>query len=143
MTVKTGRRLTPARGPIEGCNRPGSEDGSYLFYPVLQACKGINDGYIFLSDYEGGRMKKSIFLVLVAAVLSVLLVTVVMAAESGKMETATGKVTSIDPQGKGITISAKMGGKEAMDVGTVVDKDTVVKIKEKKPSSMTSRWATP
>jgi Cu/Ag efflux protein CusF len=81
---------------------------------------------------KGGLMKKSVFPVLVAAVLSVLLVTVVMAAESGKMETATGKVTSIDPQGKGITISAKMGGKEAMDVGTVVDKDTIVKVKGKK-----------
>jgi Cu/Ag efflux protein CusF len=71
-------------------------------------------------------------MVLVAAALSVLLVTVAMAAESGKMETATGKVTSIDPQGKAITISAKMGGKEAMDVGTVVDENTIVKVKGKK-----------
>jgi len=77
-------------------------------------------------------MRKSVFMVLVAAALSVLLVTVAMAAESGKMETATGKVTSIDPQGKAITISAKMGGKEAMDVGTVVDENTIVKVKGKK-----------
>lgn len=49
---------------------------------------------------------------------------------TGKMETATGKVTSIDPQGKAITVSA-MAGKEAMDVGTVVDKDTMIKVSGK------------
>lgn len=76
-------------------------------------------------------MKKPVFVVLAAA-LSVLLVTAAMAAESGKMETATGKVTSIDPEGTAITISANMGGKEAMDVGTIVDKDTIVKVKGKK-----------
>ncbi len=76
-------------------------------------------------------MKRSVLLVLVAAVISVFLVTVVMAAESGKMETATGKVASIDPEGKAITISAKVGN-ETMDVGTVVDKDTMVKVKGKK-----------
>jgi hypothetical protein len=51
-------------------------------------------------------------------------------AETGKMEAVNGKVTAIDPQGKAITLSAKVG-KEATDVGTIVDKDTVIKIKGK------------
>jgi hypothetical protein len=54
--------------------------------------------------------------------------------ELGKMETATGKVTSVDPQGKAITISEKIGGNETMDVGTIVSKDTVVKINGKEAS---------
>lgn len=49
----------------------------------------------------------------------------------GKMETATGKVTSVDPGGKAITISERIGGKETLDVGTIVSKDTTVKIKGK------------
>jgi Cu/Ag efflux protein CusF len=48
----------------------------------------------------------------------------------GKMETATGVVTSVDPQGTAITITWKVGN-EALDVGTIVDKDTVVKVKGK------------
>jgi hypothetical protein len=75
-------------------------------------------------------MKKSITMILVAALLSFFLAGVATAEEKGKMESATGKVTSIDPQGKAITISAKVG-KEVMDVGTAVDKDTVVKVKGK------------
>jgi hypothetical protein len=51
--------------------------------------------------------------------------------ESAKMETATGKVTAIDPQGKAIVIAENIGGKETMDVGTIVDKDTIVKVKGK------------
>ncbi len=51
--------------------------------------------------------------------------------ELGKMETATGKVTSVDPGGMAITISENIGGKGALDVGTIVDKDTLVKIKGK------------
>jgi hypothetical protein len=35
------------------------------------------------------------------------------------------------PSRKAITISEKIGGKKTMDVGTVVDKDTVVKVKRK------------
>lgn len=50
---------------------------------------------------------------------------------SSKMEIATGIVTSVDPQGKAIAISEKIAGKGAMDVGTIVDKDTIVKMKGK------------
>ena len=52
-------------------------------------------------------------------------------AELGKMQIATGKVTSVDPEGKAITISENIAGKGALDVGTIVDKDTLVKIKGK------------
>jgi DNA-directed RNA polymerase subunit E'/Rpb7 len=51
-------------------------------------------------------------------------------AETGKMEAVTGKVTAVDPQGMAITISAK-AGKEIMDVGAIVNKDTRVKAKGK------------
>jgi Cu/Ag efflux protein CusF len=75
-------------------------------------------------------MKRSVVMIVVLVMASFFLVSVAPAAEKSKMETATGKVTAIDPQGKAITISAK-AGKEAMDVGTIVDKDTMVKVKGK------------
>jgi Cu/Ag efflux protein CusF len=50
---------------------------------------------------------------------------------SGKMEIATGKVTSVDPQGMAITISEKIAGHETMDVGTIVSHDTIVKVNGK------------
>lgn len=72
-------------------------------------------------------MKRSAAVVLVVVMVAFFLAGAAVAAEKGKMETATGKVTAIDPQGKAITINA-MVGKEAMDVGTAVDKDTVIKV---------------
>jgi hypothetical protein len=75
-------------------------------------------------------MKGSVVMIVVLVMASFFLVSVAAAAEKSKMETATGKVTAVDPQGKAITISAK-AGKEAMDVGTIVDKDTMVKVKGK------------
>jgi hypothetical protein len=53
---------------------------------------------------------------------------------AGKMETATGKVASVDPQGKAITVMAKSGTKGMIDVGTIVNKETVVKVKGKTAS---------
>ena len=72
-------------------------------------------------------MKSSWLTIPVLVLVACSLVASVFAAEGGKMETATGKVTAIDPQGKAITISA-MAGKEAMDVGAIVDKGTVIKV---------------
>jgi Cu/Ag efflux protein CusF len=72
-------------------------------------------------------MKRSVVMALVVVMVSFFLVGVVVAEEKGKMETASGKVTSIDPQGKAITINA-MVGNQALDVGTAVDKDTVIKV---------------
>lgn len=77
-------------------------------------------------------MKKLMKVVLILLALSVFLAGTAMAAEKGKMETATGKVTAIDPQGKGITIAVKSDTPDKLDVGCVVDKDTVVKVKGKK-----------
>ena len=54
-------------------------------------------------------------------------VSVATAQEAGKMETATGVVTSVDQQGTAITISWKVG-KESLDVGTIVDNGTVIKV---------------
>ena len=66
----------------------------------------------------------------VLLVVVVFLAGVVTAQEMGKMQTATGEVTSIDPQGTAITVSWKVG-KQALDVGAIADKDTMVKVKGK------------
>jgi len=75
-------------------------------------------------------MKRPVVVVCLMVAVSFFLANAVMAAEAVKTETKTGKVTSIDPQGKAITISAK-AGKEALDVGVIVDKDTMIKVKGK------------
>lgn len=96
---------------------------------IVAGC--LSDTSDYISDNEihpkEVTMKRSALMILVLVMASFFLASVVAAAETGKMETATGKVTSVDPQGKAITISAKVG-KEAMDVGTIVDKDTKVKV---------------
>jgi hypothetical protein len=53
---------------------------------------------------------------------------------TGKLETVTGKVASVDPQGKAITVMAKNGAKGMIDVGTIVNQNTVVKVKGKTAS---------
>ncbi len=84
-------------------------------------------------------MRKSVLEVLVVLVLligSMMIITVTAATaaeEKGTMVTATGKVMNVDPQGKAITISAKVG-KQTKDIGAIVDDHTVVKIKGKKAS---------
>jgi len=75
-------------------------------------------------------MKRSVAITCVFLVVVFFLACVATAQEMGKMETATGVVTSVDPQGTAITITWKVGN-EALDVGTIVDKDTVVKVKGK------------
>ncbi len=52
--------------------------------------------------------------------------------ELAKVETAVGKVTAVDPEGKAITISENIGGKEPLIVGTIVNDDTRVQVKGKK-----------
>ena len=72
-------------------------------------------------------MKRWVLTAFVLLAVPFFLANLVTAAETGKMATATGKVTSIDPQGAAITISVNIG-KEGMVVGTTVDKDTMVKV---------------
>jgi hypothetical protein len=72
-------------------------------------------------------MKRVALWVLVAACLSLSLVGV----SSAKMETAAGKVIAIDPDGKAIVI-VKGSGYSARTVGTIVSRDTIVKVKGKK-----------
>jgi len=67
----------------------------------------------------------------VLLITSFLTVGILAAEDTGKMVTATGKVTSVDPEGKAITISVKTGSSEMMDVGTIVNADTKVKAKGK------------
>jgi len=55
------------------------------------------------------------------------------AAAAQKMETASGKVTAIDPEGKGIVIMTGKG-EGAMDVGAIVGSDTVIKVRGKQAS---------
>ena len=81
-------------------------------------------------------MKKSVLIVLALLIGSLMIISIIAASaaeEKGKMETATGKVMSVDPQGKAVTISAK-AGKQIMDIGVIVNDQTVVKVKGKKAS---------
>jgi len=72
-------------------------------------------------------MKRSVIVICVMAAAAFFLTNATTAAQIGKMETQRGKVTSIAPNGTAITVAAK-AGKEVMDVGAIVDKDTVVKV---------------
>jgi Cu/Ag efflux protein CusF len=76
-------------------------------------------------------MKRSVFLMVGLLIACFLMVGISVAGEKEKMVTATGKVTSVDPQGIAITISVNAGGDGMMDVGTIVDADTKVKVKGK------------
>jgi Cu/Ag efflux protein CusF len=75
-------------------------------------------------------MKRSVVTTCVLFLVLFVLASFVTAQETGKMQTATGEVTSVDPQGAAITISWKVGT-ETLVVGAIVDKDTVVKVKGK------------
>ncbi len=75
-------------------------------------------------------MKRSVVMACVLLLVAFFMATMATAREMGKMETATGQVTSVDPQGTAITISWKVG-KETLDAGAIVDKDTKVKVKGK------------
>lgn len=72
-------------------------------------------------------MKRSIAMTCVFLLVALFLAGVATAQETGKMETATGVVTSVAPQGTAITIDWKVGN-EVFDVGTIVDQGTVVKV---------------
>ena len=75
-------------------------------------------------------MKRSVVMACVMLLVAFFLASVVTGQEMGKMQTATGKIISVDPQGTAITISWKVG-KEELVVGAIVDKDTMVKVKGK------------
>ncbi|HEX2965426.1 MAG TPA: hypothetical protein VHO84_06555 [Syntrophorhabdaceae bacterium] len=57
-----------------------------------------------------------------------------VAQETGKMMTATGKVTNIDPGGNAITIDTTAGN-ATMNVGTIVSDDTRITVRDK-PASL-------
>ncbi len=81
-------------------------------------------------------MRNSVRVVLALLVGTMLLINITAASasmEKGTIRSATGKVISVDPQGKAITISEKAGNK-AVDVGTIVNEHTVVKVNGKKAS---------
>ena len=73
-------------------------------------------------------MKKTTLLMVMVMIFSCFLAGVALAE---KIETATGKVTSIDPAGKAIVISVS-SGKEALNVGTGITPDTKIMVKGKK-----------
>ena len=75
-------------------------------------------------------MKRSAVMTCVLLLVACFLAGVVTAQEMGKMQTATGEVTSVDPQGTAITIYWNVG-KEELVVGAIVDKDTMVKVNGK------------
>ncbi len=81
-------------------------------------------------------MRKSVNVVLALLIVTLMLINVSAASasmEKGKLLTATGKVISVDPQGKAISIYEN-SGKQKVDVGTIVDENTVVKVHGKKAS---------
>lgn len=67
----------------------------------------------------------------VLASLGVLLLSAALVySDPAQMSTQTGKVTAIDPEGKGIVISVG-SGEQALDVGTVIQPDTKLVVKGK------------
>ncbi len=77
-------------------------------------------------------MKRFLVVFLAVAFVSLFVANAIAASESGEMRSVTGKVIAVDPEGNGIVVSAKIGAKGSMDVGTVVDTSTVVKVAGKK-----------
>ncbi len=75
---------------------------------------------------EEDIMKRTVIVVCALAIVSFFVTNVVAAAEMNKMETETGKVIAVDQHGTAMTLLAKVG-KEVMDVGVIVDGNTVVK----------------
>jgi hypothetical protein len=73
-------------------------------------------------------MKRSALTVIVFLAFSLFLAGV---ASAQKTETVTGKVTAVDPEGKGIVVM-KGTGYWALDRGVIVSPDTVIKVKGKK-----------
>lgn len=74
---------------------------------------------------------KKLTLLIVGLVLVSFCLAGVAAAEKAAMKSATGKVTAIDADQIGIVI-AFGEGKAEMAVGTIIDKDTMIKAKGKK-----------
>ncbi len=87
---------------------------------------------------EGGcTMRRSVSVASAVLVAFFLMVSMVTAEEKGKMVTTIGNVTSVDPDGKAITISVKTSSGEMTDVGTIVNADTVIKV-EGKPAALSN-----
>jgi hypothetical protein len=61
-------------------------------------------------------------------------VSAVCAAQQGTMRTVTGKVVAVDDAGKGIVVSTPIGNNQVMDVGAIVNAETVIKVAGKKAS---------
>ncbi len=74
-------------------------------------------------------MNRHLVFVLFLAVVFVLSAGLV-AADTSKVMSGTGKVTAVDTEGKGIVIDVG-SGKQAMTVGTVVGPDTKLMVKGK------------
>jgi Cu/Ag efflux protein CusF len=77
-------------------------------------------------------MRRILVLFCAVAFVSLFVAHAIAATESGEMKSVTGKVTAVDPQGKGIVVMVNIGGKAPLDVGAIVNADTVVKVAGKK-----------
>ena len=67
-----------------------------------------------------------------SAILTVVALSLIFTGiAAARMETATGKVTAIDPAGKAIVI-VQGKGYSARTIGPIVGSDTVIKVKGKK-----------
>lgn len=71
-------------------------------------------------------MRKRIFAVLTVFTL-VLAAAAIAYSDSSQAMSQTGKVTAVDPEGKGIVISVGKGD-QALDVGTIIEDDTQLKV---------------
>ncbi|NMC73151.1 MAG: hypothetical protein GYA56_02130 [Geobacteraceae bacterium] len=72
-------------------------------------------------------MKRSTMFLAMFVMTSFLTIGLLAAEETGTMRTAHGRVISIDPEGKAITIATPAG----TDVGTIVNQNTKIRIKGK------------
>jgi hypothetical protein len=74
-------------------------------------------------------MKRNSFVILAALTVLFLSAGFVHSAPA-RVESQTGKVTAVDPEGKGIVISVG-SGEAALDVGTIVQPDTKLMVNGK------------
>ncbi len=76
-------------------------------------------------------MKKPFVVCTLSFVLLLCFVSVSLSIAGDKVESYSGKVTSVDPAGKAIVITVG-SGKNALDVGAIVTPETVLMVKGKK-----------
>jgi hypothetical protein len=79
-------------------------------------------------------MKRVVGMLFTVFVVLFFAASAVYAAGQGTMRTVSGEVLAVDDGGKGIVVSQQIGGNKSLDVGAIVNDETVVKVAGKKAS---------